>query len=183
MPKILRNERGSYDLITNAFIGKVADDVTKSLCQDSMGSYVCEIIVSSICGINWEGFETDRTVLPNIFAFLAHSISGKQVDHYFQLIKSGEFRRFDHLDRNILIYNSTKPPLYETQNIAAPIFLYSGDHDFIVSEKDVDIIQKILPNVRVRRTLKNYNHCDFNYARSARELFFRDAMKEMLAEK
>lgn len=179
----MRNERGSYDLFVDSEDKKMIVDTFKTLCKENSTTvFICEMIYYSICGVNKEGLEMDPKILTVLFPHLSNTGSGKQFDHFFQLIKSGEFRQFDYHENNSRVYNSSKPPLYKLANVKAPTFLYSADCDVLVSEKDVDDLEKVLPNVRSRKSFKNYNHCDFNYGKNSPSLFYKPVLNVMLGE-
>lgn len=56
-----------------------------------------------------------------------------QFTHYFQLLFSGGFRRFDYESRNFEHYNSETPPEYQLEKITAPVYLYHSAEDGIIS--------------------------------------------------
>lgn len=56
-----------------------------------------------------------------------------QFTHFVQSMLSGKFRQYDHKSKNMKIYNLTSPPEYNLNNVKAPIYLYHGEDDAIVS--------------------------------------------------
>lgn len=160
-----------------------AKSFTSFVCREYfLSSFYCELVVNTICGFNRKGLELERKILENIYRNVAHSISAKQFDHFFQNVKSGEFRWFDFGDNNSRIYDSTTPPSYELKRITVPTYLYSASCDAVIAEVDVDRLQEVLPNVRSRKTFKNYNHCDFNYGKNSRQRLYENMMKAMTAD-
>lgn len=113
---------------------------------------------------------------------MSHSVSIKQLNHFAQLFKSGGFRHYDYQQKNMKVYNSPTPPSYNLNNVKAPMFIYSGSCDKVVAEKDAEHFREVLPNVKVYKSFKNFNHCDFNYGRNTRALLFEDILKAMNAE-
>lgn len=181
--KLVKNERGtySYDLINSPTFRAIFTGFTRSFCnENTLGNLLCEMLVYSSCGEN--GSETDPTHLRIAINHLSGTVSIKQIDHFLQMTKYGDFRQFDYRENNTRVYNSSRPPRYKLKNVKAPVYLYSGECDDLVSERDVDDLQEALPNVRSRRTLKSYKHADFNNGRNSRTIFFEDVLKELLAE-
>lgn len=72
--------------------------------------------------------------------------SRKQLEHYQQLILSGQFRRFDHGPRrNMERYGSRDPPNYDLSKITRPVVLHYGGRDSTVHPKDVEHLSTQLP--------------------------------------
>lgn len=139
----------------------------------------CSKTMNFLCGYNKGEEELDTRILPTYIDHVAHSISIKQVLHYIQLSKSGTFSQFDYGSKNQKIYNSSSPPQYPLQNVKTPIFIYAGSCDMIVSERDIEHLSEVLPNVKKYKVFKNYNHCDFMYGKNSRPLLFNDILKVM----
>lgn len=153
------------------------------MCQkNSPATSACEGMISSLCGHNKGELELDLRILPNYMQHVSHAVSLKQLNHYYQLNLSGKFRQYDHQERNQKFYNSSTPPDYKLKNIIAPTYVYSGGCDALVAEEDVVELKEVLPNVRKYRNFKNFNHCDFNYAKNARTIFYYDMLQEFNSE-
>jgi lysosomal acid lipase/cholesteryl ester hydrolase len=66
--------------------------------------------------------------------------STKNIMHWSQMIRSGRLAQFDYgTDKNLALYNSTLPPLYEVETLATrladiPITLFVGSRDVLVPE-------------------------------------------------
>lgn len=147
-----------------------------------MMSSMCAASVGAICGKNKEGIELDVSILPTIISYMSHSSSIKQLAHFLQLFKSGLFRQFDYEKKNKAFYNSTTPPSYDLSKVKAPAYIYSGSCDLMVSERDIEHLKEVLPNVRKYKSFKNLNHCDFNYGKNMRALLFENIVQDMNAE-
>jgi lysosomal acid lipase/cholesteryl ester hydrolase len=56
--------------------------------------------------------------------------STKTVLHYVQLVKSGNFQKYDYgKTKNLEIYGEKEPPHYNLTAITAPVALYWGEND------------------------------------------------------
>lgn len=65
--------------------------------------------------------------------YISPRVSVMQIKHFNQLITSGEFQLFDYGSDNVKYYNSKTPPDYQLSNIIAPVHLYAGSEDSVVS--------------------------------------------------
>jgi lysosomal acid lipase/cholesteryl ester hydrolase len=121
----------------------------------------------------------------NFYDFLAKDSASslKQQIHFFQLSKSGRFQQFDYYDKNMEIYNQSKPPDYDLKLVLAPIYIYAGRLDALVAEKDVEHLRDVLPNVKKYQVLPTYDHTDFIFGKTSRSDVYEGMMKAMNSEK
>ena len=77
-------------------------------------------------------------------------ISLKQGLHFIQLSNSGYFRQYDYFEENTAHYNSSEPPDYNISSITAPVYLYRGEQDYLVSK----LVKKIVKNIS-KKQFKN----------------------------
>lgn len=144
---------------------------------------MCEGALTFIFGHNKEGLEMDTRIIPNFLQHMSHAVSVKQFRHFIQLMSSGRFRQYDYQEKNRKAYNSTTPPDYNLKNVIAKIYIYSGGCDAIISERDVEHLKEVLSNVRKFRSIRNYNHGDFVYAKNARSTLYNGMVSAMNSEK
>lgn len=162
----------------------MAEIINSVMCQEnSPGKSLCETTMIYICGQNKESIELDARILPDFIKHIAHAASIKQFNHYFQLYTSAQFQQYDYQLKNRDVYNSTVPPKYDLKYVIAPVYLYSGGSDMLVSERDVEHLKEVLPSVRKYRSIRNFNHCDFNYGKNGRTILFYDILSEMNSER
>lgn len=136
-------------------------------------------MVALVCGFNKREEQLDRKILTKSIQYLTYSVSLKQFLHFFQLHRSGNFTKFDYGQENMKIYGSPKAPNYPMENIVAPVFLYAGSCDALVSDIDVKQLSKVLPNVKKFKDLVNYNHCDFVVGKNSKRLLFDGIVRSM----
>ncbi|CAG9562210.1 unnamed protein product [Danaus chrysippus] len=85
-------------------------------------------------------FQTILNSLPVIYKILASA--------NIQISKSRLFRRYDFgNDKNMLMYNSTSPPLYQLRRVTMPVALIVARNDPISTLSNVDLLKHQLPNV------------------------------------
>lgn len=149
---------------------------------NSPATGVCIAALSEICGRNSGELELDIRILPTHLQYTSHAFSLKQLNHYLQLQASGKFRQYDYGQSNQQVYGSPSPPDYNLANVVAAVYVYSGGCDGLVAEGDIQRLTTVLPNVKNYRSLKNYNHCDFNYGKNARTQVFTDMVQAINGE-
>lgn len=86
---------------------------------------------------------------------------------------------FDYGKDNVKVYRSAKPLNYPLEKIVAPVFIYAGACDLLVSEIDLKDLSKALPNVKKFKVLKNYNHCDFLFGKNTKRILFDGIIRSM----
>lgn len=67
---------------------------------------------------------------------MSHTPAGaatKQFLHYSQEVNSHKFRKYDYGLKNLIVYHSFTPPKYNINNIQAPVALYYGENDKLMS--------------------------------------------------
>lgn len=110
----------------NKDFAQYADKITEIFCTDSLGlgigRMICNKVLCVFCGFNKGEEEMDSKIMPAYLEHTTHSISIKQILHYFQLYKSGRFTQFDYGQDNLRIYGSPTPPDYPLTRIKTPVF-------------------------------------------------------------
>jgi hypothetical protein len=133
--------------------------------------------------------------------YLSKRISIMQITHYYQNMISDKFQMFDHKDPNLnlMYYNSVTPPAYNLKNVIAPMFLYHASADLFTSIKvrkksflefievefnlsdnllqGVEYLAASLPNVKLLRSINDWNHIDFVYGKYSRGSLYYDILE------
>lgn len=193
--------RDSYGMRNKDF-AQYADQITEIFCKDSglrILNTICVKVLCIFCGFNKGEQEMDGSIMQDYLEHMTHSISLKQILHYFQLYKSGRFTPFDYGDQNLRVYGSPTPPDYPLPRIETPVFsenpsksffklfltffyliVYSAGCDTLVSEPDLRHFSELLPNLMSFKVFENYNHCDFLYGKNSRSEVFYDIIRSMI---
>jgi len=151
------------------------------ICTNSeFAEKVCRNSLFMVMGFNKEQF--DMSLLP---AVLAHIPAGSAVDqfvHYAQIVKSGNFRRFDHgLIKNWRKYRNIKPPEYNLKNVRVPVALHYSINDWLSHPRDVEKLYSQLPNPigKFRVPDNKFNHIDYLWAKDVKDLLYRKVLNLM----
>ncbi|CAK1554548.1 unnamed protein product [Leptosia nina] len=101
--------------------------------------------------------------------------SRKNLIHFGQVGRTGRFGQYDHgAVKNLAIYKSLTPPLYNLTNVRIPIVLLVGRRDKLATVTDAETLRQQLPNVKIHKVLprEKANHLDFIWGRSMEEYLF-----------
>jgi len=151
-------------------------------CGDNAPSQdFCANMLFLICGFDSQQF--NASLLPVIASNSPAGSSIKQFLHFAQSTAYGFFRRWDHHDeiKNIEAYGQPVPPDYDLTLVTAPIAIYYGANDWLVSIEDVQRIIVQVPNL-VYEELNSYekfNHLDFMWANDVVELLYNNVIDLM----
>ncbi|XP_026668832.1 lipase 1-like [Ceratina calcarata] len=148
--------------------------LTKYICYfNTLEEEVCSNVFFLVVG--FDSTEFDYQLMPKFLNHIPAGGSIKQLTHYGQLVKSGNFRQYDYgKDKNLEIYNSTEPPEYNISRIITPIAMFWGENDWLSTRIDVVRFVNKLPHKPVfyKVPYKKFNHLDFLVARNVRQLVF-----------
>lgn len=122
-------------------------------------------------------------MLPVVMGHTPAGASTDQMIHYGQSIRSGRFRQYSFGPvTNLIKYGSITPPAYNLRNIRAPVGLYYSPNDWLADDRDVQTLQRELPNV-IHSMIPDprFNHFDFTWGIDARPLLYNHVLRNMRA--
>ncbi|ODM99122.1 Gastric triacylglycerol lipase [Orchesella cincta] len=121
-------------------------------------------------------------MLPIYFSHFPDRVSTKTVTHYGQLLISKKFQQFDtrfvvpslftHIPPYIQV--GKRPEEYDFKKITVPIVLFWAERDNLADPKDVAMLIKRLPNVKmaIKVCYPLFNHNDFLFGVYVNELVY-----------
>ncbi|KAJ3639987.1 hypothetical protein Zmor_003313 [Zophobas morio] len=151
-----------------------------SYCAQPGSFEICEGIIFEFIGA--DAPQLDINIVPVLFSNMPTNSAWKQLFHYLQEIKSGEFCQYDHgSEKNLEIYGSARPPVYDLSKISTPVAAYYGKNDVLVNYTDVQIFISDLPTVANDYLVPFdlFNHFDFMYATDVVDLLYVELIKVM----
>lgn len=142
--------------------------------------FICNSPVRSLCSnvlFAISGFSNNNLNLTRIGVYSAEYPGGtsfKNMVHWLQGIRSGDFKRYDYGSKNFDIYGQSIPPKYDLKQITHPnIYLFSARNDWLAPPEDVDFIRSEIgskPKVDYVVPNDQFNHNDFMFALRSGEL-------------
>ncbi|VDM52086.1 unnamed protein product [Angiostrongylus costaricensis] len=129
---------------------------------------LCDNIIFLISGP--EGNQMNKTRTPVYLSHTPADTSSMNVRHWIQMVMKGTVAKYDYGKReNIRKYRQSNPPEYNFTQIHTPIYLYSGDEDWLANHKD--IYGYLIPRIK-HIVLPGYTHLDFIWGlRAANDLY------------
>jgi len=133
-------------------------------------------VIRLMCGVPEDGRSVQRSEMIGWAENEPSGSSVKNVAHWAQAVRSGQFRMYDFGPAaNLKRYKHAKPPIYDLKKIPSslPKALYVGTNDELADETDVSFLVSELGGKGVYlRKMENYNHTDYLWdPRAATELY------------
>ncbi|XP_050081569.1 lipase 3-like [Anopheles aquasalis] len=150
------------------------------ICPMSDENNICMQIVSQMVGPNPK--MVDMMAMHIITGHDPAGASVKQMLHFAQIQRSGQFRQYDYGRRNNTVrYSHWKPPAYNLSAITAPITIFYALNDWLVDPRDVLRFARLLPNKPLINLVEdeNFNHLDFVTAKNARSLVYEPILSDL----
>ncbi|XP_046644443.1 gastric triacylglycerol lipase-like [Daphnia pulicaria] len=116
----------------------------------------------------------DPTLIPLFDANFLRGTSVKVIAQFAQNYNAGNvFQAYDFGRKgNLLRYGSIKPFEYHLGNITAPIYVFSGGRDRLVTPMDVDWLLSKLTNMIGSERISDYSHLDFIWGNDVKEKLY-----------
>ncbi|XP_051655729.1 lysosomal acid lipase/cholesteryl ester hydrolase-like [Manacus candei] len=107
------------------------------------------------------------------------STSLKNMLHWRQLYRTGEFKYYDYGSDNMLHYNQTSPPFYELEKMKAPLAAWYGGRDWISAPEDVNITLPRITNLAYKKYIPDFVHFDFLWGKQVYEQVYKEMLDLM----
>ncbi|XP_046640894.1 lipase member K-like [Daphnia pulicaria] len=132
----------------------------------------CRKLLNAIAGPNPDNIELE--LIPLVGSNYLQGTSVPVMAQFSQNYFAGErFQAYDYGWRgNLMRYRSFKPMEYVLAKVTAPVYLFLGGSDRIVTPLDVDWLLKQLGNLKGSARLNDYNHADFLWGTDVKERLY-----------
>ncbi|EFX66198.1 hypothetical protein DAPPUDRAFT_332432 [Daphnia pulex] len=132
----------------------------------------CRDVFILICGPNRDNI--DPALIPVINENFMTGTSVAVIAQFAQNYNAGDvFQAYDYgREGNLQKYGSTKPYQYDLTKVTAPVYVFSGNADRIVTPKDVDWLLTKLSNLKGSTRFYEYNHLDFIWGTDVKERLY-----------
>ena len=99
-------------------------------------------------------------------------------------MRTGEFSRYDYgTSKNLIKYGLEQPPVYNVSRLLefdTETYLYYGDRDYLVDQKDFNHLIQFLPkNTTSTILVKDYAHLDYVWGADAYEFLYKDMIEKI----
>ncbi|XP_074447072.1 lipase member M-like [Larus michahellis] len=129
------------------------------LCRHPLLHKPCANLLFLLGGYNEKNLNMTR-----LDVYTSHYPDGtsvKNMIHWAQVMKSGEFKAFDYGSKNPVVYHQETPPSYQVEEMLVPTAVWSGGEDWAADWRDV---RQLLPRIAHLVTydhIPDWNHWDF----------------------
>ncbi|XP_021951739.1 lipase 3 [Folsomia candida] len=142
------------------------DLIGATLCNETNPWHeICTNVLFLLCGFDPE--QMDPALTPEILGQLPAGTSVRTIVHYAQGVTSGQFQKYDFgEEKNLLVYGSPVPPVYDWTKMTAPVALYWAQNDWLgVPDDTLRVMQNVVNLQRFWRiNFDKFNHLDFLFA-------------------
>ncbi|EDW74670.2 uncharacterized protein Dwil_GK15810 [Drosophila willistoni] len=172
---LLLNQLGLHELLPATALTQVGGQY---FCSSSLPTYaLCTLFTSLYVGFS--DYPLDRNIFPRILQTTPAGISRRQLQHFGQLINSGNFQQYDYRSPrlNQLRYGQVVPPSYQLGNVRLQrLQIFYGTRDALASQADVQRLVRELSTSNSRSIslyqVRGYNHIDFLFASTAPKIVY-----------
>ncbi|XP_053698633.1 lipase 1-like [Sabethes cyaneus] len=158
----------------------ILHEIANLLCTSSAVNNLCLNVLFQLAGADPE--QIDLKLIPILVGHTPAGAATKQIAHFAQGIRSRLFRRYDHGKiKNLFVYGTPTPPVYNLTQITAPVLVYYALNDFLASPADVDRLSAEIPNLveRLQVAHGKFNHLDFLFAKNVKELLYDEVIRRI----
>ncbi|XP_010145975.1 PREDICTED: lipase member M-like [Eurypyga helias] len=129
------------------------------LCRHPLIHKLCANLFFLLGGYNEKNLNMTR-----LDVYTAHYPDGtsvKNMIHWAQMIKSGEFKAFDYGSKNPDVYHQETPPSYRVEEMPVPTAVWSGGEDWVADWRDVHLLLLRIAHLVTYGHIPDWNHWDF----------------------
>ncbi|NWW87324.1 LIPM Lipase, partial [Rhynochetos jubatus] len=135
------------------------------LCQHPLLHKLCANLFFLLGGYNEKNLNMTR-----LDVYMSHYPDGtsvKNVIHWAQVIKSGEFKAFNYGSKNPAMYHQETPPSYRVEEMPVPTAVWSGGEDWVADWRDVRLLLPRIIHLVTYGHIPDWNHWDFMWGLDA----------------
>ncbi|XP_011498384.1 PREDICTED: lipase 3-like [Ceratosolen solmsi marchali] len=171
---------GTYEVFP---LTKANIKVLYSFCSnESILQQYCIKLIYYLFGYNPSQFITSK--LPTLVSYFPSGSSIQTLTHFYQNLISDSFKMFDYgIIQNFAVYKQREPPHYNLSNIVAPVALFYGKGDTLISPHNSIDLSKDLRNIVTIEPVKDemFTHFDFLISRDLKTVL-NDRILEIISE-
>ncbi|XP_018020591.1 gastric triacylglycerol lipase [Hyalella azteca] len=143
---------------------------------------LCVFISNVMLGGRNDGYY-GQNGFPFVYSSLFSGMSVRAVAHLAQQTFAPRLQMYDYGSpaENRAAYGTIVPTLYNFTDVTAPVLFCSAPNDAFMSNKDVQILMRELPNFvkRIMAPQEDYGHMDLVFAKNAKEVIYNEIINIM----
>ncbi|NXI90135.1 LIPM Lipase, partial [Psophia crepitans] len=129
------------------------------LCRRPLLRKPCANLLFLLGGYNEKNLNMTR-----LDVYTSHYPDGtsvKNMVHWAQVLRSGEFKAFDYGSENRAVYGQETPPSYRVEEMPVPTAVWSGGEDWVADRRDVLLLLPRVARLVAYGHFPDWNHWDF----------------------
>ncbi|NXF95836.1 LIPM Lipase, partial [Eubucco bourcierii] len=110
------------------------------------------------------GYNEKNLNMTRLDVYTAHfpdRTSVKNIIHWIQVRRSGEFKAFSYGSENQARYHQETPLSYQVEKMPVPTVLWSGGQDWVADLKDIHLLLPRITHLVAYTDIPDWNHWDF----------------------
>ncbi|KYO42360.1 lipase member M-like [Alligator mississippiensis] len=147
---------------------------TAKMCSSPLIDRLCAQFLFLNGGFNKKNLNVSRTDV--YMSKFPDYTSVKNILHWGQNKKTGEFKYFDYGCKNKEKYNQTTPPLYKIEDMIVPTALWSGGQDWVCPSKDLSLLLHRITNLVHYKNFPDWDHWDFIWGLDAAQRMYSEVL-------
>ncbi|NXI48200.1 LIPM Lipase, partial [Galbula dea] len=147
------------------------------LCRHLLLQKPCANLFFLMGGYNEKNFNMTR--LDVYTSHYPDRTSVKNIIHWAQVVKSGEFKAFDYGSENPAIYHQETPPFYQVEEMSVPTAVWSGGEDWVADWRDVHVLLHRITHLIIYGHIPDWNHWDFIWGLDAPRRLYSSILEMM----
>ncbi|XP_074010703.1 lysosomal acid lipase/cholesteryl ester hydrolase-like isoform X3 [Numenius arquata] len=147
------------------------------LCRHPLLHKPCANLLFLLGGYNEKNLNMTR-----LDVYTSHYPDGtsvKNMIHWAQVMKSGEFKAFDYSSENLAVYHQETPPFYRVEEMPVPTAVWSGGEDWAADWRDVRLLLSRITHLVTYGHIPDWNHWDFIWGLDAPGRLYSSILKLM----
>ncbi|XP_054030653.1 lipase member M isoform X2 [Dryobates pubescens] len=149
------------------------------LCGHPLLQKPCANLFFLLGGYNEKNFNMTR--LDVYTSHFPDRTSVKNIIHWAQVKKSGEFKAFNYGSANPARYHQDTPPSYRVEEMPVPTAVWSGGRDWVADPEDMERLLPRIAQLVTHRHIPDWNHWDFIWGLDAPRRLYSSILELMEA--
>ncbi|NXX22960.1 LIPM Lipase, partial [Podargus strigoides] len=147
------------------------------ICRHSLLHKPCANFLFLLGGYNKKNLNT--TQMDVYTSSFPEATSVKNIIHWIQVKKSGEFKAFDYGSKNPDVYHQETPPSYRVEETPVPTAVWSGGEDWVADWMDVCLLLPRIAHLITYGHMPDWNHWDFIWGLDAPRRLYSSILEVM----